>query len=119
MIWKSLGQCQYDPCSWGWKMKNGVLAHVITDLDSVPEELLKFVRCKCKVTSKSPCSAKLCSCQKHSFTCVAACSGCQGTECSNVSEATPDEEEWEEDGNLFKRLFLALSRSIHYLFAFF
>ena len=31
MIWKSLGQCRYDPCSWGWKMKNGVLAPVMTD----------------------------------------------------------------------------------------
>ena len=44
MIWKSLGQCQYDTCSWGWEMKNGVLAPVMTDLDPAPEELLKFVR---------------------------------------------------------------------------
>ena len=105
MIWKSLGQCQYDPCSWGWKMKNGVFAPVMTDLDPAPEELLKFVQCKCKVMSKSPCSTKLCSCLKHGRTCVTACSGCCGTECSNVSEATPDEEEWQENANLFECLF--------------
>ena len=105
MIWKSLGQCQNDPCRWGRKMKNGALAPVMTDFDPSPEELLKFVRCKCKVTSKSPCCTKLCSCLKHGLTCVTACSGCRGTECSNVSEATPDEEEWEEDANLFERLF--------------
>ena len=105
MIWKSLGQCQYDPCSWGWKTKNGVFAPVMTDLDPAPEELLKFVQCKCKVMSKSPCSTKLRSCLKHGRTCVTACSGCCGTECSNVSEATPDEEEWQENANLFECLF--------------
>ena len=53
MISKSLGQCQYDPCSLGWEMKNGVLAPVMTDLNPAPEELLEFVQCKCKVTSMS------------------------------------------------------------------
>ena len=37
MIWKSLVQFQYDPSSWGWEMKNGVLAPVMTDLDPAPE----------------------------------------------------------------------------------
>ena len=37
MIWKSLDQCEYDPSSWGWEMKNGVLAPVMTDLDPAPE----------------------------------------------------------------------------------
>ena len=78
-------------CRLGWEIKNGVLAPVMTDLDPAPEEFLKFVRCKCKVKSKSPCSTKLCSCLKHGLTCVTACSGFR--ECSNVSEATPDEEE--------------------------
>ena len=77
----------------------------MTDLDPAPEELLKFVQCKCPVTSKILCSAKLCSCLKHGVTCVTVCSGCQRTECRNVNEATPDEEEWEEDANLFERLF--------------
>ena len=62
MISKSLGQCQYDPCSLGWEMKNGVLAPVMTDLNPAPEELLEFVQCKCKVTSMSPCSTNLCCC---------------------------------------------------------
>ena len=105
MIWSSLGQFQYDPCGWGWEMKNGVLAPVMTDLDHAPKELLKFVRCKCKVMSKSPCSTKLCSCLKHEPICATAGSGCRGTECSNVSEAIPDEEEWEENANLLDRLF--------------
>ena len=39
-------------------MKNGVSAPAMTDLDPAPDELLKFVRCKCKVKSKSPCSQR-------------------------------------------------------------
>ena len=62
MISKSLGQCQYDPCSLGWEMKNGVLAPVMTDLNPAPEELLEFIQCKCKVTSMNPCSTSLCCC---------------------------------------------------------
>ena len=104
MIRKCLDQCKYDPCSWGWEMKNRILAPVMTDLDPSPEELLKFVRCKRKVTSKSPCSTKLFSCLKQRLTCTTAGSGCRGTECSNVSKVIPDEEEWKEDANLFERL---------------
>ena len=40
------------------------------------------------------------------------------TECRNVNEATPDEEEWEEDANLFERLFWVVSQGIHYLLTF-
>ena len=119
MIWKSLGQCQYDPYSWGWEMKNDVLTPVMADLNPKPEELLKFLRCKCKFTSKSPGSINLCSCLKYRVTCVTACSGCCGTKCSNVSKAKPDEEEWEEDANLFEHLFWIVSQGIHYLFVFF
>ena len=60
----------------------------------------------------------LLSCLALVLTCVTACSACRGTECSNVSEATPDEEEWEEDADLFERLFCVVSQGIHYLFAF-
>ena len=97
-----------------WRMVPWLLWWLIP----VPEELLKFVRCKCKVASTSLCSTKLCSCLKHGFTCVTACSDCRETECSNVSEATPDEEEWEEDANLFERLFWVASQDMHYPFAF-
>lgn len=36
-------------------------------------ETTEFVRCKCKISSKSPCNTYSCSCRKHGLTCLTAC----------------------------------------------
>jgi len=36
------------PEDWGWKLVDGKLQPVATDLDAAPAEILNVVRCKCK-----------------------------------------------------------------------
>ena len=70
--WKKLTNSDMDPKQWGWKLEGTVLVPVMTDLDAAPESLLKFVRCKCKLSSKNPCGSNICSCQKNGLKCVTA-----------------------------------------------
>lgn len=106
MIWKTLGYCQLDPCRWGGVvvMRNGTLVPVLTALDPVPEKLLRFMCCKCKILYKSLCSTNICSFQKHGLICVTACSDCNNTDCNNISLAQQEDDEWEDDVNLFECL---------------
>ena len=53
MIWKSLVQCQYDLSSWGWEMKNGVLAPVMTDLDPAPEDYSNLYNANAKLRQRT------------------------------------------------------------------
>ena len=64
IVWKRLsnGHDDLNPQQWGWKLDGGALIPIMTDLDAAPERLLKFVRCKCKLTSKNPCGSNACSC---------------------------------------------------------
>ena len=57
------------------------------------DELLKVIRCNCKVTSKNLCRWKQCSCRSNGLKCVAACGGCRGTECQNCVAVELFEEE--------------------------
>ena len=49
-LWKALGNNAWDPEQWGWKLVGTILVPVMTDLAPAPETLLKFVRCRCKLT---------------------------------------------------------------------
>ena len=64
IVWKKLlnGHDDLNPQEWGWRLDRGVLISIMTDLDAAPERLLKFVRCKCRLTSKNPCGSNACSC---------------------------------------------------------
>ena len=64
ILWRKLRNDELDHKHWGWKLKGTVLTPVMTDLDAAPESLLKFVRCKCKLSSKNPCGSNLCTCRK-------------------------------------------------------
>ena len=46
---------QFDPEKWGWRLDGTKLNPIMTDLPAAPEALLKFVRCKCKLTSRNKC----------------------------------------------------------------
>lgn len=106
MIWKTLGHCQIDPCSWVCEMKSGTLVPVLINLDPAPEKLLSFVHCKCKIPSKSPCRTNICFCWKHGFTCITF-SNCRDTDC-NISLALQEEDEQKDDSNLFEHLFCVI-----------
>ena len=55
----------------------------MTDLDAAPDSLLKFVQCKCKLSSKNPCNTNMCSCRKNRLKCATACADCHGEGCNN------------------------------------
>ena len=55
IIWIKLNLDALDPRLWGWTLQDNEYSLVQTDKDVAPENLLKFVRCKCKLTSKNPC----------------------------------------------------------------
>lgn len=48
---------------------------------------------KLKISSKSPCSRKIYSCQNHSHACVTAQCDCRVTDCNNTSLVLQDEDE--------------------------
>ena len=65
----------------------------MSDINAAPENLLKFVRCKCKLSSKNPCGTSMCSCRKHGLKCVTACEDCRGENCNNAEEILDVEED--------------------------
>ena len=76
---------QIDPRDWGWEVKGGMISPIVTDLEPAPEELLRIVRCKCKLLSKRPCNSNVCSCRKNGLTCVAACCNCRGSAITQIN----------------------------------
>ena len=77
----------------------------MTDLDTAPDSLLKFVRCKCKLSSTNPCSTNVCSCHKNGIKCVTACGDCHGEGCSNSEDLMLDPE---EESSIMQETFLTV-----------
>eukprot|EP00795_Rhopilema_esculentum_P012559 gene12559-3254_t len=78
---KHLHLCCLNPQDWGWKMEDGIMTPIKTDLDPAPEWLLQVVRCKCKMNTRHPCGTLSCSCRKNGLTCVTACRSCHREDC--------------------------------------
>ena len=49
-----------DPLKWGWKLQNGQLVAITTDMPAAPDGLLRVVHCNCK----TDCSTARCSWRK-------------------------------------------------------
>ena len=86
IVWKELTTDSLDPLIWGWKLDSSKLQPIMTDLEPAPESLLKFVCCKCKLSTTNPCGSNTCSCHKHGLKCVTACGDCRGESCRNAEE---------------------------------
>ena len=73
------------------------------DLDTAPELILQKVRCKDKVTTKSPYNTRSCSCRKNGLSCVLAFGYWHGEQCQNC-EVLPKESDTIEEikRNIFK-----------------
>ena len=100
IMWKKLtsDHDDLDPKQWGWKLDGKLVSPIMTDINAAPENLLKFVRCKCKLSSKNPCGTSMCSCRKHGLKCVTACEDCRGENCNNAEEILDVEEDNFEEG---------------------
>ena len=69
----------------GWTLQDNKYSPIQIDKDIAPENLLKFMRCKFKLTSKNLCGTTTCSCCKN-LKCVTACGGCCGGGCNNAQK---------------------------------
>ena len=87
------------PQEWGWKLESNIWSSIMTDLDAAPENLLKFIQCKCKVSSKNPCGTNLCMCRKNGLKFVPACGNCRGEACNNSEENVLEEEVTSNDND--------------------
>ena len=65
----------------------------MTDIAAAPETLLKFVRCKCKLSPRNPCGTNVCSCRKNGLKRVTACGDCRGEDCKNAENILASEED--------------------------
>jgi len=83
------------------ELKDGMYVPVPTDMQPVPEDMLSVIACKCKTSTKNPCSSQICSCRKHGMQYVAACKRCCGKECENVSQHTNTCEASDGDASSF------------------
>ena len=84
MVWSLFPTTvQFNPSEWGWSDHDNIMEPIKTDMDIAPETLKNVIRCRCRSTSKNPCSTKLCTCRKFGMPCVPSCSGCRGEDCNN------------------------------------
>jgi hypothetical protein len=98
-----------DPKKWGWELRDSSYEPIRTDLEAAPEHILKFVRCKCKLSTKNPCGTNTCTCKKNGLKCMAACGNCYGNQCNNreeiiANEQSSDDDNIDADDNIFNIL---------------
>ena len=71
------------PVEWGWENTGKGMRPVKSSKEIAPDNILKGIRCKCKLTSKNPCGTNICSCRKNGIKCMPACGNCHGNNCNN------------------------------------
>ena len=91
---------ELNPLDWGWQLSSGSYEPIMTDLNSAPDNILRFIRCNCNSLKKSPCSNNVCSCKRHGLVCVSACGDCHGVDCENC-DVEIDIDTEDKDGNIF------------------
>ena len=80
--WKGMN-LQAEDC--GWKVIEGKMLPLMTDLDVAPKALLEVIRCKCKTGC-----GKRCGCRGLDLECTPACSECRGI-CENMKTENSDD----------------------------
>ena len=75
------------PEEWAWILANGKLMPVKITLPPAPQELLKIIRCTCKVE----CTPR-CTCVTYGLKCTTICTGCRGVSCRNCLEIDIEDE---------------------------
>ena len=94
--WNQLDDCLLDEKEWGWRVGPSGLEPIMTDQPAAPEEVLNFVRCKCKRLNNRCGNHQYC-CVKHGLKCVEACGGCHGREWDNFPHGIPQEVDDDDD----------------------
>ena len=88
--WKSHMSTALDPRELGWKLTKGCFEPIMTDRKVAPDNILNFMRYRCKASTKNQCKTNICSCQKNGLNCVSACGECHGEQCINIEKLSPE-----------------------------
>lgn len=83
--WKALDEDVLPPVEWGWYDSEKGMQPIKTWKEIAPAEIIKVIKCNCKLSSKNPCGTNLCSCRKNGIKCMPACGNCHGNDCNNKS----------------------------------
>ena len=81
------------PEQWGWKVVNGRMCPVMTDISPAPQEFIEVIHCNCK----TGCYTFRCSCMKNGMECTNGCGGCRGVCANNRTEMDTEIDSEEED----------------------
>jgi hypothetical protein len=82
--WHTLSTDALKPQEWGWKVTDdGKYEPIPSSQEPGPEDLLKVIRCSCKLLSQ--CTSNNCTCRKNGLVCMSACGKCHGVDCSNTA----------------------------------
>ena len=69
------------PTEWSWRLQDGSLTPVETELAVAPEKSPNMITCECK---QDGCSNFSCSCVKLGLVCTDMCVKCFGQICNNA-----------------------------------
>ena len=89
LVWRSLLDNDVNPQNWGWERKGEKLRPVMTDIAAGPQDILKVIRCSCKLNC-----GKNCSCVKVGLNCTHLCKECQGVSCTNTPATVDNSDEY-------------------------
>ncbi len=73
---------ELQPEEWGWRVCEGGLMPMHTDLPPASDELQRIIRCNCQ----TDCGSMRCTCKKHNVKCSPACGNCRGSGCMNSTQ---------------------------------
>lgn len=79
------------PDGHGWKLSDGSLQVVWTDVAPAPSAIMELVCCRCK----GVCNTRRCSCVKNVLPCTEACSCSE--ECTNTSNCSSEDDESDDE----------------------
>ena len=81
------------PTEWGWKIVDGHMVAIQTDLLPDPTKLIQVFRCDCK----TGCHTARCTCKRHGLDCSPVCGECKGQSCSNAMKCIPMDDVPDDD----------------------
>lgn len=85
------------PENWGWRVIDGKLLPIMTDLQPASEELLHIIRCNCA----TDCSSLKCTCRKSGIKCSSICGQCKGSGCTNSAQLILDDSDDDDSFSIF------------------
>ena len=104
--WQCLSTDVLAADEWGWELSDGKFLPVKTDQPAAPDDLLRVIRCRCKVSARNTCGSNVCSCRRNGLKCLSACSDCHGNDCLNCEQYVDVDDSSSEDEQAEDKIFM-------------